>query len=848
MAFRGAFSIFKEEIFDIFDILRNDSGIQGSSDYVIGLYLLNLKSTGRFENFTYNEEEFKNTLKEYIFSIQDSDFEIYKELFYDLEDVIQRVSSKTLLNIFERVDQFSFGTFVALYPSIFDEILFKISNADGKKSIGYLQPYELTKLIIDLAGLKNGHSIYNPFAGSCSFALPYEGKIYYEAQEINRYIWVIGTLRLLANNRFDSSNYTNDDSINNWNPNNKRFDIIVSNPPFLRIIDSEIEGEFGIIKNAEQLIIEKGIQNLTENGKLMIVVSNGFLFRSGAEEKLREQLIVKDWIEMVVSFPQGLFLSSGVQFNLLVINKNKELKGKVKFIDAKDFIVPKIKKPNKLQNFELIEAIKSNSSKFVKIITNEAVIQNDCNLSVGRYLLDNLDLKANEQLIKFREFSSIVSSINDIVLPGKVVKIENLKDDQLDYFLDTEKINVTEKAKNNRIISESCLLIAVRWKSLKPTYFEYTGTPIFISPDIAALRIDTTKLDIAYLVNEIQSDYVLNQVEAFRVGDVVPQIRINDLMDLKIKIPDYFSQGRFADSIREQQAKIKGLKEAFIIREELELNRKKNHLGVQSELQNQNNFLRHSIAGNLDNLSGAFTMLKDILENQIAKITPETLSFKQSPESSLNLENLLQIIQRDLAKITQDTKWNAMGDKNLNNLKMEKLDIVYFINEYFEEIQNRPSNNFIITLSILENELLDDEGNAITYYINANKDKLKDLFDNLIKNAVDHAFISNDKEKNLIDIQFMRSGDDSILFSVMNNGKRLPEDFTEEMYVRKGSKAGENPGSGYGGWLIDQIIKAHGGEIEEIIDEQGSRGIGGIWSTSIEFNLPILSVERNETV
>ena len=75
---------------------------------------------------------------------------------------------------------------------IFDELLFKLEEIMGKSSGGYIQPEELTHLMLNLANIKSGDKVYNPFAGLVSFGVKLEEDISYFAQEINEQTYYKG--------------------------------------------------------------------------------------------------------------------------------------------------------------------------------------------------------------------------------------------------------------------------------------------------------------------------------------------------------------------------------------------------------------------------------------------------------------------------------------------------------------------------------------------------------------------------------------------------------------------------------------------------------------------------------
>ena len=118
------------------------------------------------------------------------------------------------------------------------------------------------------------------------------------------------------------------------------------------------------------------------------------------------------------------------------------------------------------------------------------------------------------------------------------------------------------------------------------------------------------------------------------------------------------------------------------------------------------------------------------------------------------------------------------------------------------------------------------------------------MLDNLIDNAVKHAF-NSDKQKNKIKISLMTSlndnSDNEICITVSNTGKPFPNDFKKEQFIRKGIKAGKNSGDGFGGFYINEIIKHLNGNFEIFNDVDNSD-----FTTHFEINFPIFGTNEDE--
>src|SRR5690606_5520863 len=127
---------------------------------------------------------------------------------------------------------------------------------------------------------------------------------------------------------------------------------------------------------------------------------------------------------------------------------------------------------------------------------------------------------------------------------GRLIRIKDLKSDKIDFNLEWESIDSSELWTRYIIeIKESCLFISARWKSLQLTCFEYTGTTIYgHQGDIIKLRINEKLVNKAYIINELHSDYIIEQVNAFRIGMTIPSINWRDLREVVIKLPPRESQ------------------------------------------------------------------------------------------------------------------------------------------------------------------------------------------------------------------------------------------------------------------------------------------------------------------
>lgn len=583
------------EIWRIFDYLRSSIPVE---DLHVLLFLLSCYKDGLFDTLQDEYIDIHNDLINYY--KRDSKYFQIAEIYTSIIRYIPRQKLSDIVSFFFRINKKDLREF---FPELFDFLLYKISNVQGKNSGEFIQPFEISRLMMNLADLDNNATIYNPFAGLASFASFLHPLQRYYGQEINHRTWALGSLRLMAHN-LESFDYRLEDSIENWKSFGE-FDLIVSNPPFGIKIPRHFTN--GANSSVEMFLIEKSLQKLPKKGQLILILPQSFLYTSTTNNKqYREYLVNNNFIDTIISLPSGILKHTAIPVCIIVFRKAPINKGFIKFVDASEFAIKSLDKKAKiLDDLRLLDYIKTSIEyDFIKNIDFFKIKENDYNLKVNRYLIDE-DFEG-AKLSEISKFISGTRSVRETI--AKFVKIKDLKEDIVNFYLDVDTIESQEIPSNNiRKIEQDCLLVAVRWKTLKPTYFKYQGQAIYISNDIFAIKIDENRVNINYLINELSSDYVIKQLDRYRIGSVIPMIRKVDLFNIKIELPTlekqnekYFDQAGKYLSTRAEEFKT--------VYKELEIN-----------VNDENSFLRHQIAGSLKNIRRAFKFVQKIIDEQVTK-------------------------------------------------------------------------------------------------------------------------------------------------------------------------------------------------------------------------------------
>jgi type I restriction enzyme M protein len=775
------------KIWSIFDVLQNAH--ISPEDYPILLFLICLYKDGMLdESFTDHLERDKDLYK----SIHSCNRDFSRNFGNEYESIlpifissIEFLGSKSLKKIVQFIREIDHVFLSNHFETIFDEILHHITKSKITSVENHIQSAEITDLMIAIGKIKKGDSIYNPFAGLASFGVVSKNENLYLGQEVNKRAWALGQLRLIAFDKFNT-HYLCQDSLNNWPDHSHKFDLIISSPPInLDLRSKYIKGQFiHTYKTAEQFVIEQSLHNLKKDGKLIICVTSGFLNRSHGEEHIITHLVENDLLEMIIPFQKH----ASMLYAILVINKNKKNSGKVAMYNTSKFIQKKNEWETEFNFNQLINFIKDNKQddEVLKFVENDEIKKNDCILNVPRYFKKNIDgIRLGDVLEKINGQRASDTQT------GKLIRTRDLKDRDIDLSIDLSKVEEIQFNRSDiQRISESCLLLASRWKSLKPTFFNYTDTSIYKGNDILAFRIDESKVDLSYLINELSADYVVKQLDSVRMGSVIPYLRISDLLDIKLKLP----------SLIEQKAKALGAFSAY-----------KDSRIKESKLEDEINSIRENFNEELREKQHCIRQhLKNVVDS-IAVIN----SFMAKQNGTININDVINPNRN----VTVAQRFEAMG----NSIRSLSLEIDNLTNDELYDKPELVGIRDILSQCILEfGDTLGfsiqenfDEG-ALDEYgdnnpkVSVSKRSFKELFNNIIMNASKHGF--TEKRKYLININVtIKEGKLNVSF--LNNGKPFVKGIAKQLGV-KGKKAGINAGSGIGVWKVFEIAKHYGFECQ----------------------------------
>lgn len=772
--------VIEQQIWRMFDILRSNS--IGSNDYhVILLFLSLYKDDQISKDFLFGEGQSNMEKAEFLSDISSKKPEQdYSQIIEIFNSSLLNIKGRGFKELIDALFQINKGVLKENFSEIFDFTLYRITQSQGRYGGEFIQPVELTRFICALADLPEKSKVFNPFAGLASFGVFLDEGQYYFGQELNPKTWALGVLRIMAYDRPGTSRYECDDSILHWPNKSEKFDLVLANPPYGMRLNQKYREIEPDIRTIEQFLVEKGVNSLNTKGKLIALLPQGFLFRGMQEQRLRQHLIEEDLIDTIISLPGGLLLNTGIPLIVLVINKDKKLPGKVRFIDAKKFVESKSSKEKVLNDYGLNSVVHRSyeDSDMVRVVDNDQIREFNYNLNVPRYFQKQLEGTKLKEIVEFVRGRRV--GVPD---KGKMIRIRDLKDDKVDFKLDILNVEETESRRPHlRLIDESCLLLATRWKTLKPTLFEYAGEPILLNPDILSFKVNEEVADKAYLINELHAEYVEEQLTAYRQGATIPMIRRDDLLEVVIKLP----------SLEEQRAKVQGIVE---LSDKIKnLQRERNALAHGKDAREFNEFasLKHTLGRPRQNILDWTDNLLHFLSEKHEGFDALNKSFFDFYET--DILSALQEIKRDVNFMTE------VLEKGENGFVVEEFEkSIISLSDVNSLINELSSNgfNFKIKKLSLKGEKMKERG------IEGNKVLLKTLIDNLLTNAHKYGFEQKSAGNEVV--LELKEVDDFLTMEVRNNGKPFPRNFDREKFITKYSTADTNSGSGLGGYDINRI-------------------------------------------
>jgi type I restriction enzyme M protein len=304
---------------------------------------------------------------------------------FDFAAMVEKLDEANLL--FQIVQKFAS---VDLHPDsvsnadmglIFEELIRRFSELSNETAGEHFTPREVIRLMVNLLFIADDavltqpgivRTLYDPAAGTggmLSIAdehladLNPDARLVMHGQELNAESYAICKADMLIKGQ-DIGNIIFGNTLSADGHPNKRFDYMLSNPPFgveWKKVETEVRkeheqrgfaGRFGPglprVSDGSLLFLLNLLAKMRprqEGGSRVAIVLNGSpLFTGGAgsgESDIRKWVIENDYLEAIVALPVDMFYNTGISTYIWVLSNHKQGKrpGKIQLINAAEFFV-----------------------------------------------------------------------------------------------------------------------------------------------------------------------------------------------------------------------------------------------------------------------------------------------------------------------------------------------------------------------------------------------------------------------------------------------------------------------------------------------------------------------------
>jgi len=342
------------------------------------------------------------------------------------------------------------------YATIFEYLIKDYNSNSGGKYAEYFTPHAVARIMADILvpeeqrGTIRNVSCYDPSAGSGTLLMNVahaigESRCSIYTQDISQKSSSLLRLNLILNNLVHSiPNVIQGNTVlhpyHKDGKELKRFDYIVSNPPF-KLDFSDFRDELDSKENKERffagipktpakakdkmaiysLFLQHIIASLKPNGKAAVVVPTGFITaQSGIDKKIREHLVKNKMLAGVVSMPSNIFATTGTNVSILFIDASNG--GDVVLVDASN-LGEKVKDgknqktvltPEEEQQIIDVFNVKEAVEDFSVAVSYDEIEAKNYSLSAGQYFdvkIEYVDITPAQFAEKMQGFTENLDSL-----------------------------------------------------------------------------------------------------------------------------------------------------------------------------------------------------------------------------------------------------------------------------------------------------------------------------------------------------------------------------------------------------------------------------------------------------
>ena len=319
--------------------------------------------------------------------------------------------NEVIAKVLAHLDKIDFkleNTELDVLGDAYEYLIGKFASGAGKKAGEFYTPQEVSIVLAKLVttGKKKLKSVYDPTCGSGSLLLRVAKEVdevnNFFGQELNRTTYNLARMNMILHDvHYRKFDIKQEDTLENPQHLEHRFDAIVANPPFsarwsankLFMSDDRFSqyGKLAPSSKADFAFVQHMIYQLSENGSMAIVLPHGVLFRGGSEAQIRKYLIEeKNYIDAIIGLPENIFFGTGIPTCILVLKKCRENPDDVLIMDTSNHYKKSVNQ-NLLRTEDMEKLINTyrqriTITKYSYVTPIQEIKENKYKLNISRYL------------------------------------------------------------------------------------------------------------------------------------------------------------------------------------------------------------------------------------------------------------------------------------------------------------------------------------------------------------------------------------------------------------------------------------------------------------------------------